>query len=410
VLPNSQGPQHVSIELDSRVEKNTQPFNLTKMEKIKMNAYAVERRMKVVVGALVAVAMLLGVLASTASAQRVVAIMGHTNVAGEEVIVEILVVVHPGENPNAKARATLKRVYPDVREIDSAEFSTTDLVWDQFRDGRTDNDFVTQNYNDQNDPVGALTALKNTQGTWTEVSTSIFAFKEGEPTDRCPSLVRECRGKQTFDGNNDVGWLSLKDKGVLAVTWFGTSIAEADIAMNTNFSWATDGANFDVETVLLHENGHVVGLGHSAIDAAIMAPFYDGVRRALHLDDIAGIESLYPDGPVNNAPVVTITSPADGLTFDSGITIDFMGAAIDTENGDLTADLVWTSDLEEDQIGTGGSFSTTLSDGTHTITASVIDSGGKTGSTSISITVGTPPSIRPILVKSIDCSGQFNGN
>ena len=48
----------------------------------------------------------------------------------------------------------------------------------------------------------------------------------------------------------------------------------------------------------------------------------------------------------------------------------------------------WTSNIDG-QIGTGGSFSTTLSDGIHTITTSVTDSGGKTGSDSISITVGT---------------------
>ncbi len=42
------------------------------------------------------------------------------------------------------------------------------------------------------------------------------------------------------------------------------------------------------------------------------------------------------------------------------------------------------------QIGTGGSFLTTLTDGYHTITESVTDSGGKNGTDSISITVGSP--------------------
>ena len=113
-----------------------------------------------------------------------------------------------------------------------------------------------------------------------------------------------------------------------------------------------------------------------------------------------------PTGPVNDPPVVSITSPT-GSTFSSGATISFAGTAGDTEDSDLTASLIWTSDADG-QIGTGGSFSTTISDGTHTITTSVTDSGGKTGSDSISITVGTPPSVRPILVKSIDCSGQFD--
>ena len=96
-------------------------------------------------------------------------------------------------------------------------------------------------------------------------------------------------------------------------------------------------------------------------------------------------------GQVNDPPTVSITSPTDGSTFDSGATILFEGTAIDKEDGELTASLVWTSSIDG-QIGTGGSFSTILSDGNHTITAEVTDSGGKTRSDSIGITVGTPPS------------------
>lgn len=91
----------------------------------------------------------------------------------------------------------------------------------------------------------------------------------------------------------------------------------------------------------------------------------------------------------NAPPEVYIISPENGATFDSGATINFSGTASDPEDGDLTSSMVWTS-IIDGQIGTGGSFSKTLSDGIHTITASATDSGGKTGSDSISITVGTP--------------------
>ncbi len=103
-----------------------------------------------------------------------------------------------------------------------------------------------------------------------------------------------------------------------------------------------------------------------------------------------GLVKVAASGPPNDRPVVSITSPADALTFDAGTTILFEGAASDTEDGDLTASLVWVSDLDG-QIGTGGSFSTTLTDGNHTITASAMDAGGKTGSASVSVTVGDPP-------------------
>ena len=93
------------------------------------------------------------------------------------------------------------------------------------------------------------------------------------------------------------------------------------------------------------------------------------------------------NGKKNKAPQVTINSPADGATYGSGASISFEGTATDNEDGVLTASLDWTSSIDG-AIGTGGSFSTTLSDGSHAITASVTDSGGKEGSASVSITVG----------------------
>jgi len=104
------------------------------------------------------------------------------------------------------------------------------------------------------------------------------------------------------------------------------------------------------------------------------------------LDAAAAVASV---GPPNDPPTVTITSPADGSSFNSGDAISFAGNAVDTEDGDLTASLVWASD-QDGQIGTGAAFSATLSDGTHTVTASVTDSGGKVGSAAITVTVVPP--------------------
>lgn len=98
----------------------------------------------------------------------------------------------------------------------------------------------------------------------------------------------------------------------------------------------------------------------------------------------------------NSAPTVTITSPADGATFESGATIPFAGTASDAEDGDLTANLTWTSSIDG-PIGTGGTFSNVLSNGTHTITASATDSGGKIGSASITITVGAPAALSVVV-------------
>ncbi len=108
-------------------------------------------------------------------------------------------------------------------------------------------------------------------------------------------------------------------------------------------------------------------------------------------------------GPPNHAPTVSISSPGDGATFASDATISFTGSASDAEDDDLTAaDLDWTSSIDG-LIGTGGSFDTIiLSDGVHTISATVMDSGGKSGIAAISITVGTPPAALTVGVAAID--------
>ena len=106
-------------------------------------------------------------------------------------------------------------------------------------------------------------------------------------------------------------------------------------------------------------------------------------------------------GAVNSAPVVDIAAPLDGAKFTSGDGITLSGTANDAEDGGITARIVWESDLDG-PIGSGGSVTTTtiapLSDGTHEITASATDDGGRTGTASIVITVGTVSDPEPTAI------------
>lgn len=95
----------------------------------------------------------------------------------------------------------------------------------------------------------------------------------------------------------------------------------------------------------------------------------------------------------NTAPAVTITAPTNGASFASGTAVTFSGTASDTQDGNLSSSLAWTSSLDG-TIGSGASFSTSaLSAGTHTITAAVTDSGGLAGSASITLTVTSGGSV-----------------
>jgi hypothetical protein len=100
------------------------------------------------------------------------------------------------------------------------------------------------------------------------------------------------------------------------------------------------------------------------------------------------------DSCPNQAPDVTITSPADGGTSVVGQAVTFSGGAMDSDDGAITGDaLVWTSDLDG-PIGTGSEFvRSDLSGGFHEITLTATDSEGASGSETITFGVGGAPSV-----------------
>jgi hypothetical protein len=263
-----------------------------------------------------------------ATESRVASVFGVKETRAGDLIIHITLFVPPGVDESVVADAALnaQRARPATpADLQSADFTTTGLVWDQFSDALPGNDFVTQFYNNSKDPNGVdgQSVLTNTQATWNAVATSSFTLAFGGQTNRCPSLVDECQGPQTFDGFNDVTFLNLFGPCnamfgcTLGVTWYSTSIDEADIAINTKASWVHDcntaGPSFEAESVVLHENGHVVGLGHSPDVNAVMATPYLSAQCDLDQDDIDGISALYPaaGATATATPVPTATpSPA----------------------------------------------------------------------------------------------------
>lgn len=108
------------------------------------------------------------------------------------------------------------------------------------------------------------------------------------------------------DGRNTVGFGDLPS-GVLAVTctrFIGNQIVEADIRVNTRFSWATSVASCFghelIEPTMTHEIGHAFGLGHVGENKhgrLTMSTQSDGpcsnAESTLGLGDMRGLEQLY---------------------------------------------------------------------------------------------------------------------
>jgi hypothetical protein len=216
---------------------------------------------------------------------RVVSAHGTKQIDGQTVHLEILVVVPAGQSEAAAKDRALKA---QNAKAQSSRYAFTGLVWD--------NATATQRYNPSGQPVNGQSALGATMTTWNNAG-SRFRFVNGGTTSTCPSLVPGCPGGQQFDGQNGVGWAALED-GTLGVTVYSTSIDEADMGINTRYPWNLGcqelPTSYDLQTVLLHENGHVVGLDHSNDINAIMYPSYQQANCSLGTDDVNGIRALYP--------------------------------------------------------------------------------------------------------------------
>ena len=68
--------------------------------------------------------------------------------------------------------------------------------------------------------------------------------------------------------------------------------AGGDVMLNTSYNFGPNGP-YDLETVLIHEVGHSLGLGESPQPSSLMYSYYSGVRHDLGAADIEGIQSIY---------------------------------------------------------------------------------------------------------------------
>ena len=77
-------------------------------------------------------------------------------------------------------------------------------------------------------------------------------------------------------------------------------------------------SGFDVETVALHELGHILGLQHSDVAGSVMFPSVssNSTKRVLTADDLGGIRELYP-ASLLAAGTYTIRQKSNGRFLDA---------------------------------------------------------------------------------------------
>lgn len=174
--------------------------------------------------------------------------------------------------------------------------------------------------------------------------------------------------------NNTTGALAF-DNGA---GWTGT------LASGTGL-WSTDGGSSSSALTIganIALDGNVFGFGFANFGNGSVFP-----SSSFSVDSILVDDSLVITAPGNTAPTVSISAPADATTVSSGTNVTFNASANDAEEGELSANITWNSSLDG-SLGSGASVSSaSLSNGVHTISASVTDSGALSGSDSITLTI-----------------------
>jgi hypothetical protein len=158
-------------------------------------------------------------------------------------------------------------------------------------------------------------ALARAFRTWEDVTSATIRFARGGVVGG-PLSDNDGVTHLAFDSRPDLDrTLASTSYTVDLVT---AEILEVDVFFNEAFPWTVaesgQAGRFDLESIALHEIGHLTGLGHSALGeterqpsgsrrllsaGAVMFPiaFSPGsiAGRRLQPDDIAGLSDIYPD-------------------------------------------------------------------------------------------------------------------
>ncbi len=143
-----------------------------------------------------------------------------------------------------------------------------------------------------NDGNGGVTATVNAVKAWSVVGSGT-------------TNSRAVRGQApaTIELNNNGRICTGSCLAATLIGYYtGNIIYDADVYTNTRYSFTssgeTDGCSgeFDMDGIMVHEVGHVIGIGHSNVAGATMYPTVSSCNfnnRTLEADDRAAMTDLY---------------------------------------------------------------------------------------------------------------------
>ncbi len=195
-----------------------------------------------------------------------------------------------------------------------------------------------------------LAATENGFAVWSNVSNTgltITKVGNGLASDTVRNRDDKINTVLFADPQTNVG-------GALAVTFtnFNPSngqMSDADIVFNTGqpfFTSTPDSQRFDLQSVLAHEIGHLLGLDHTNDLAATMfqsSPSGDTEGRTLGADDIAAIRSTYPGTTALGSLMGRVRIGGSGVLGAAVFAVDSSGTLA---SGDISRDNQGTFEIQ----------------------------------------------------------------
>lgn len=158
--------------------------------------------------------------------------------------------------------------------------------------------------------AATTTAVRRAANTWSAAAPAYINL-----LDNSAAAANRCSTVPTRDNRNCVAWdRNFPFAGFLGVTYIWRNantgiVLESDITMNPGYRWqgsppvCTAGPPYGIESVLLHELGHFLGLGHPNQDACanddptaqtrMFSTINNSCNTRLHQADRDGINYLY---------------------------------------------------------------------------------------------------------------------
>lgn len=196
--------------------------------------------------------------------------------------------------------------------------------------------------------------------------------KKNHEVDYCAPIETNTSPTIAITSPNDQQSFSTED----AITFTASASDAEDGDLSSSVVWNSSIDGSITASTLLSSGSHIITA--SVTDSGSLV-----ATDSLHID---------VSEPINTPPTVSIDSPLPGSTVEEGTILSLQASANDLEDGNLSSSITWSSSLDGALAA-----NTTLSIGTHIISASVKDSGGLAATDSITFSVtaavNTAPSV-----------------